>query len=46
MVGSPDGLIERAKKDPSVMWVDIGKPEIRENGMDALISLAKLVKTS
>lgn len=44
MVGSPDGSKEIAKTDLSGMWVDTGKPESRESGIDAQIYLARLVK--
>ncbi|KAA8522246.1 hypothetical protein F0562_012919 [Nyssa sinensis] len=46
MGGSPDGSKEKLKTDPSAMWVDIGKPESREIGMDAQIYLVNLMKTS
>lgn len=35
MVGSPDGLREKVKMDPSATWEGIGKHENKENGMDA-----------
>lgn len=37
MGGRPDGSKEKAKMDPSAMWVVTGKHESRLNGINALI---------